>query len=109
MAADEAQRCLQAIAELVLGKPLGACRAHRRERCGAQQSDKQEVVEVAGLQRGVLAIVGEAEQLAAFGGNDAPLVFIQRSALDTSRVVAELRPSADRLASLLISRACTGG
>ena len=35
--------------------------------------------------------------------------FIQRRALDTSRVVAELRPSADKLASLLISRAWVGG
>ena len=64
---------------------------------------------MAGLQRGVLAVVGEAEQLAPFGGNARRLVFIQRSALDTSRVVAELRPSADRLASLLISRACAAG
>ena len=35
--------------------------------------------------------------------------FIQRSALDTSSVVAELRPSADRLATLLILARLTAG
>jgi len=37
-------------------------------------------------------------------GTELAVPFIQRSALETSRVVAELRPSADKLASLLISR-----
>jgi len=61
------------------------------------------------LERGVLPIVGEAEELALVGRNRAGCTFIQRRALDTSRVVAELRPSADKLASLLISRAWPGG
>jgi hypothetical protein len=41
-------------------------------------------------------------------GGNASLAFIHRNALDTSSVVAELRPSADRLATLLISRARNG-
>ena len=35
--------------------------------CGAQQGDLNEVVEVAGLQRGVLPVVGKAQQLARRG------------------------------------------
>jgi hypothetical protein len=42
-------------------------------------------------------------------GTELAAPFIHRNALDTSKVVAELRPSADRLASLLISRAWLDG
>src|SRR2546428_999452 len=43
------------------------------------------------------------------GGKELACIFIQRTALETSRVVAELRPSAERAASLLISRAWPAG
>jgi hypothetical protein len=42
-------------------------------------------------------------QLAALGGSAPALVFMHRRTLDTRRIVAGRRPSADRLASLLIS------
>ena len=37
----------------------------------AQKTDKQEVVEMSGLKRGILAVVGETEQLALVIGNRA--------------------------------------
>ena len=49
-------------------KPPDARVARRAEECRAQQPDLDEVVEVAGLERGVLAVVGEAQELAGGSG-----------------------------------------
>ena len=52
------------LAQLVVPQPFRPGGRHRAVEGGAQLPDLHEVVEVAGLQRGILAIVGEAEQLA---------------------------------------------
>jgi hypothetical protein len=58
---------LQTPPELVFGEPFRSSSTHSSERCGAQECNKQEIIEMAGLQRGVLAIVSKADQLAPLG------------------------------------------
>jgi hypothetical protein len=84
---------------------LSPARVERAEEGGADQAHEQEVVEVAGLQRGVLAVVGEAEELAGVRAQRRVGPCIQRRVLPTSTVVAELRPSAESEARRLRSRA----
>ena len=54
-------------AKLVLGHSLVADVQDRSQDRPAQKADEQEIVEVTRLERGVLAVVGECEQLAFFG------------------------------------------
>ena len=67
----KAEGLLHAAPEILLGKALRPFLSNRGECCGAQQRHEQEIVEMARLQRGVLAIVGEAEELALVGRNRA--------------------------------------
>lgn len=55
------------VGELVVLQPVGASVLGGLVEGGPQQADSDEVVEVAGLERGVLAVVGEAEQLLGGG------------------------------------------
>jgi hypothetical protein len=59
----QVQRLEHLLRDLVVGEAVGAGVGDRSPECGAQQGDLDEVVEVAGLQRGVLAVVGERQQL----------------------------------------------
>ena len=59
----EAKRTLHGDAQLVAAEPGGPGIVQSPEKTRAHEADKQKVVEVAGLQRRVLAVVGEAEQL----------------------------------------------
>src|SRR5262249_48000309 len=61
----ETHRRLNAPAEFIIAQPLRAGLANGRENGAAQERDKEEIVEMAGLQGGVLTIVGEAQELAA--------------------------------------------
>src|SRR5690606_30933386 len=58
-------------AELILSHAVRACVDHSTQDGAAQQADKQVVVEMSCLKRGVLAVVGETEQLSLLGGNAA--------------------------------------
>ena len=62
--AVKAERLEDGQAKPVGGKPFAAGCADGTEKRGTEQADKQEVVEVARLQRSVLPVVAEAEQLA---------------------------------------------
>ena len=51
----------------LMPQTLGARVFHRLVDGAAQQAKLDEIVEMSGLQRGILAIVGEAQQLARAG------------------------------------------
>ena len=76
----------------------------RAESGGAKQRYEDEVVEMPGLEGRVLSVVGEAEQLALIRLTSCSGSWNQRKTEDTRTVVAEDRPSADRLARRLPSR-----
>lgn len=71
----------------------------------AQQTDLDEVVEVTGLERGVLAMVAEAQQLARLGGSDSSLRRL-RTAESPRMVVLVLRPPAPSVESFPKSAVC---
>jgi hypothetical protein len=62
---------LHAPPKVLIGEPLGPLLSNRGEDCSAQKRYEKEIVEVSRLERGVLAIVGEAEELALVGRNRA--------------------------------------
>ena len=55
---------LNSSTKFVLAQPSCASLADRRENRGAQKRDEQKIIEMAGLERSILSIVGEAKQLA---------------------------------------------
>ena len=57
------------VAQLVVRKPVRPSGGHRPIDGRAQQADLDEVVEVAGLERGVLAVIGKAQELARAVGD----------------------------------------
>ncbi len=59
----QVQRLEHLLRNLVVGEALLASVGDGAPQCGAQQGDLHEVVEVAGLQRRVLAVVGERQEL----------------------------------------------
>ena len=59
----EAERVLRGGAQRIAPKPRRSRILQRAEEARADEAHEEEVVEVAGLERGVLAVVGEAEEL----------------------------------------------
>ena len=90
----ETERGLDRLADFTVVKPVRARGAERRIDGGAQQRDEHEIVEVASLERCVLAVVGEPEDLALqFVLDPGPLVvhpFQDRGDEDGGRGTAPL-------------------
>ena len=63
----EAQGALGSNTQLVAAESLRACIPQRTEEARTDKAHEEEVVEVAGLERGVLAIVGETQELSRVG------------------------------------------
>ena len=87
------------LGQVVVGQPVGPGVADRLVEGRSQEADLDEVVEVAGLEAGVLAVVGEGEELAGPAGSDSSRRR-PRIAVRPRIVVAVLRPSELRVASL---------
>lgn len=59
----EAERPLLGDAKLLASEPIRGCVLKRAEEARTDEAHEEEVVEMAGLERGVLTVVGEAEEL----------------------------------------------
>ncbi|MEI2776017.1 MAG: hypothetical protein V9G19_08610 [Tetrasphaera sp.] len=68
-AAEKPKRAGGAAAEVVGVKAIRAGIGHGAQDGAAHEADEDEIVEMPGLKGGVLAVVGEAENLALFGGD----------------------------------------
>ena len=60
----ETQGPLNAVPELVIPQAILTSIENRPQNCASKKAYKQEVVEMSGLKRGVLTIVGKAEKFA---------------------------------------------
>ena len=82
-------------AKLIAADARGARSLQRPKKPGPERLTKRKSLKWPGLQRRVLSVVGEPEELAGKVSSPDSPPCIQRRALATRTVVAELRPSAE--------------